>query len=225
MWVETAADFLTSPGIIVVAAAALQTIAYIFSNQLTLRLFLLLGTSLYLLYYFVAADDPLWPAIFGTACIGTTSIYGFLRTLANRSTFSISKAHLSIYETIGDIEPGAFRQLMKTAEIKTFDGPEILTELGVVPDHVFYVLEGEVDVCKNDYKFTTGPTVFIGEVSIIGGFEATATVHSRAGSKAVVWDRHRLLEAMGKNVHFRIAVESLFSKDMALKLAQSAKMR
>ncbi len=224
MWVESITEFMSSAGIIVVAAAAMQTVAYVFASQITLRLFLLVGTFLYLLYYFVVADNPLWPAILGTACIGVTSIYGLLRALAHRSTLMISRDHMPIYEKMADIEPGAFRKLMKNAKIVTFVERLPMTEIGVVPDHVYYTLEGDVDVNKSNYDFPIGPFKFIGEISIIGGFGATATVHSRPGSKAVVWDRYELVTHMNKDERFRVAVEALFSKDMAIKLAQAAKV-
>jgi len=224
MWLETIADFISSAGIIVVAAAAMQTIAYVFSSQIALRLFLLIGTFLYLVYYFVAADDPLWPAIFGTVCIGITSIYGLLRTLINRSTLTIPRSEMPIYEKIGDIEPGAFRKLMKYAQIKTFESRVLMTEFGVVPQQIYFTLKGDVDVTKSKFSFEIGPNNFIGEISIIGGFSASATVHSRPGTTVVVWNRAQLLDMMKKDERFRIAVEALFSKDMAFKLAQAVKV-
>lgn len=217
-------DFLISPGTVVICAAALQTVAYVFANQITLRLFLLAGTFMYLLYYYIAADDPLWPAIFGTFCIAMTSIFGLTRALLHRSTMIISAEHMPIYEMMEDIEPGPFRKLMKTARIITYDSRQPMTELGVVPDNVYYTLEGDVDVSKSNFHFAVSSFNFIGEISIIGGFAATATVHSRPGTRAVVWDRQMLLAQMQRDEKFRIAVEALFSKDMAIKLAHSAKV-
>jgi hypothetical protein len=196
-----------------------------FAHQIALRVFLLAGTSLYLIYYFVAADDPLWPAIFGTGCIGVTSVYGLLRAIAYRSTLTISKLHFPIFEKMNGMEPGAFRKLMKTAEIVTFEDQTPLTQIGVIPDHVYFIIDGELDVNKSNIDFTMEPNSFVGEISIIGEFAATATVFSRAGSKAVVWNRYRLIEIMDKDDRFRISVEALFSKDMARKLAQAAKVQ
>ncbi|MGH1576460.1 hypothetical protein [Planktotalea sp.] len=224
MWVETLTGFIFSTGTIVLAAAAMQTVGYVFSSQITLRIFLLLGTLLYLIYYFVAAEDPLWPAIFGTICIGATSVYGLGRALANRSKWTITKDQLPIFEAMSEIEPGAFRKLMKDAHIKTFDAPTLMTEHGKVPEHVFYTLDGAVDVLKSNMTFSIERFNFIGEISIIGGFGATATVHSRAQTKVVMWDRAKLLAKMQRDERFRIAVEALFSKDMATKLAQAAKI-
>lgn len=215
---------VTSAGAIVVFAAALQTAAYLFSNQLTLRLFLLLGTIAYLIYYFNAAEEPLWAAIFGTTCIAITSIYGFLRVLADRSIWTIPKAHLPIYRQIGSIEPGAFRKLIKLATIEEFDRPVLLIEKGSIPEQVYFLIKGKVDIEKNYHRFPVDPFNFIGEISIMGGFEATATVHSRAGSTCVVWNRQKLLDQMQKDEKFRIAVEALFAKDMAGKLAKAVQV-
>jgi len=222
MWVVTISEFFSSAGSIVILAAAFQAVAYLFSSQIPLRLFLLAGTFLYLLYYFVAADDPLWPAIFGTGCIGATSIYGFLRALAYRSKLTISKAHLPIYERMSGIEPGAFRKLMKHAQIETFESQTCLTEVEKIPSNVYYTLAGDVEVTKGTKTFSVPAFNFIGEISIIGGFAATATVQAIKGTKAVVWDRKTLMDQMQRDERFRIAVEALFAKDMAFKLARAA---
>ncbi len=163
--------------------------AYLFSSQITLRILLLMGTSLYLLYYFVAADQPLWPAIFGTACIGATPIFGLLRAIV------------------------------------TFEQPTEMTRQGQVPTSVFFTLDGDVDVNKADVSFQSPPFSWIGEISIIGGFPASATVRSKPGTKAVVWDRQHLMPKLKRNEKFRIAVEALFARDMAVKLAQAANFR
>jgi hydroxyethylthiazole kinase-like sugar kinase family protein len=224
MWITTASDFVQSAGIIVITAAALQATAYLFSSQIMLRLFLLMGTALYLLYYFTAANEPLWPAIVGTGCIATTSVYGFFRALANRSTFSISKAHLPVFEKIGEIEPGAFRKLMSVGRVETYTTITQLTEKGVVPDRIWFILQGEVDVVKHGHSFALSPHAFVGEISVIGRFPASADVFSRAGTTAVVWDRARLLALMKRDERFRTAVEALLARDMAIKLAQAVKL-
>lgn len=223
-WVDDLHSVLWQVGAIVILAAMLQTVAYLFTNQITLRIFLLAGNGFYLLYYFVAADDPLWSAILGTSAIGVASIYGLLRALAHRSVRMIRADHLPIFKQIGDIEPGAFRKLMKSAQIITFDQPTLMTEIGQMPASVFFTLDGDVDVTKNCRRFSSPPFSWIGEISIIGGFAASATVHSKAGTTAVVWDRKRLMNKMQREEKFRIAVEALFSKDMAQKLAQAAKV-
>lgn len=224
MWVELISAALTPVGAIVLIAAVIQAVAYMFTNQVTLRLLLLVGTFLYIWYYFVADDTPLWPAIVATTLIGITSIIGFFRLLSSRSKRTISKAHLPIFEQMADIEPGAFRKLMTHATIKTFEGREEMTVFGEVPRHVYYILEGDVDVTKSGFEFASHASNFIGEISVIGGFGATATVFSRAGTRAVVLDRKTLLVSMGKDERFRVAVEALFAKDMAIKLAQAAKV-
>ncbi|MGB5865674.1 MAG: hypothetical protein WBG95_15415 [Sulfitobacter sp.] len=224
MWTDTALEFASSAGIIVIIAAALQTAAYLFSSQITLRFFLLLGTAFYLLYYFVAADDPLWPAIFGTGCIATTSIYGLVRTIADRSRFTISKAHLPVFKHIGEIEPGAFRKLMKHGQFKTFTQDIPMTKTGIIPDNVYFTLSGDVDVVKKDHKFAVGPHNFIGEISIMGGFAATADVYGRAGTTVVVWNRSALMRQMEKDERFRVAVEAVFARDMAVKLSQAVQI-
>jgi len=88
-------------GLLVFAAAALQTSAHIFKNQLILRATLLAGTFFYIGYYFVAADEPLWPAIFGSGAIALTSIVGYLRVLAAAIR---EQLEMRLYD-LGDMNP------------------------------------------------------------------------------------------------------------------------
>lgn len=66
---------------VVLSAALLQCGAHLMTNQIALRLALFTGTTLYLVYYFVAASEPLWPAIVGTAALGVANALGLLRVL------------------------------------------------------------------------------------------------------------------------------------------------
>lgn len=221
---DTFEALILGTGVIVIAAAAVQAVAYLFRSQITLRFFLLIGNLLYMLYYFVAADQPLWAAIAGTTAIVITSVYGFGRALLNRSTWIIPNDFKPIFEKIGSIEPGAFCHLMQGAKIVEYSGVERLTEQDQMPDSVYFTLGSEVDVSKQGIGFTSEPYRFIGEISIMGAFPASATVYSRAGTRAVKWDRDWLIDQMDRNERFKIAVEALFARDMAFKLAQAAKL-
>jgi membrane protein implicated in regulation of membrane protease activity len=71
-------------GWLVLAGAALQAGACIFTNQLVLRAMLLTGSVHYLAYYSAVADTPLWPAITGTSVMALANAIGMLRVMNKR---------------------------------------------------------------------------------------------------------------------------------------------
>ncbi|MEM5541148.1 hypothetical protein WNY61_00225 [Sulfitobacter sp. AS92] len=78
-------DQLNDPvGWLVLAGAALQACACLFTNQLILRSMLFAGSVHYVAYYTVAAQTPLWPAILGTSAIALGNAIGFIRVLKAR---------------------------------------------------------------------------------------------------------------------------------------------
>lgn len=54
---------IINPEIVVFAAGALNTTAYLIINQVLLRLVILVSSTLYIVYYAIVADTPLWTAL------------------------------------------------------------------------------------------------------------------------------------------------------------------
>ncbi len=224
MWYMEVQGFVGTPGALVIVAATLQAIAHMFTNQLALRVLLLCGTALYLTYYFVAIETPLWPAIFGTSFIGLTTVYGLIRVMLNRSTLLMSAQDIAILKRFPGLEPGVFRRLMKLGNIRFLDSNESLTVTGTIPDKLFYILEGDVEANKDHIQFEVHEGRFIGDVSMVQGGSATATVTGNTKARVIEWERSRLSARMAKDPHLRMAVEALFTRDLAQKLAQAAKV-
>ncbi len=220
---DSLSSLATSPGGMVLLAAFLQTIAYLFQNQILMRVLLLIGTFLYLWYYFIAAAEPLWAAIYGSAAIAATSIFGFAALLIGRSKWIIPTAHRDIFEHFPGVEPRVFRKLMKAAVIRDVEAEEVLTEIGKAPDHLFYIISGHVTVEKEEAAFQVPALNFIGEISMLLGksSKASAAVTAPAGTRLIAWPRRKLERIVQNDPKARISLEALLARDMAAKLARS----
>ncbi|WP_169579690.1 cyclic nucleotide-binding domain-containing protein [Saccharospirillum impatiens] len=205
-------------------AAVLQSAAYLFTNQLGLRILLLCGTLLYLTYYFVASETPLWSPIIASSAVCMTSIYGLIRVLLDQSRLFIRAEDIAILERFPGLEPGVFRRLLKLGQIRYLRQDEELAVSGIVPDTLSYILSGNVKVSKSMVDFEVGEGTFIGEVSMIQGVGATATVTGNTHTRIIEWDRQNLSNKMVKDERLRLAVEALLTRDIAKKLAQAAKI-
>jgi hypothetical protein len=224
MWYTELHYFVGASGLLIFIAAALQSAAYIFTNQLGLRILLLCGTLLYLTYYFVATETPLWSAIIANSAVCLTSIYGLIRVLLDQSRLFMRAEDVAILEHFPGLEPGVFRRLLKLGQIRHLHQGEEMAVSGIIPDSLFYILSGDVSVSKSRVNFDVGESTFIGEVSMIQGVSATATVTGSAHTRVIEWNRQKLRDTMAKDERLRLAVEALLTRDIAKKLAQAAKV-
>ncbi len=213
-------EFVAQPGHIVYVAAATQAVGLIFRTQITLRIFLLVGSGLYLVYYAVAAQTPLWEAMAATTAIALANVYGLILLILSRSARMIPADQAGLHQMLGGLEPGDFRSLMRFGRIRTLQADEILTVAGQVPDRLLYVIDGDVEIEKGSTpRFRIAPRHFIGEVSLVLDSPASATVWAAAGTQLVEWPRGRLLQEMRRRTRLKLAVEALIARDMARKVA------
>lgn len=214
-------DYFSSAATFVHLATLCYVLGLLTRNELVLRMFLLVGTGFYILYYYFISDQPLWEAILTSVLIGSANIPVILRIIRERSTFGMSEEMLSLYRSFPNFNPGQFRKIMAKAEI-VHDCPE--TELlvdGVVPDKLFLTISDGFIVTRGSQHAEIGPGNFLGEVSFLLNGSATANVTATAGSSYVVWETGALQYMLDSTPAMANAVSVLLNKDVARKLAVS----
>ena len=82
---------------VVLAAGLAYIVAFLIINQFILRLIGLLGTALYIWYYMIVADEPLWAAISSNAAIGAANIIGLFGLWARNTSMALPAEHKDIY--------------------------------------------------------------------------------------------------------------------------------
>lgn len=213
-------DLISHPGNLVFIAAAAQVVGMLCRSQTLLRIFLLIGSSFYFLNYAFAAEEPLWQGMAASTAMSMANVYGLSMLLLSRSTRIIPADQLALYRIMGGLEPGHFKALMRFGEVRTLQADEVLTVKGDVPDRLFYVIEGAVEIEKDAAPaFRIPPRHFIGEVSLILGTPASATVRAPAGTRVIEWPRQSLAREMQRRNRLKLAVEALIARDMARKVA------
>lgn len=213
-------DLVSHPGNLVFIAAAAQVVGMLCRSQTLLRIFLLIGSTFYFLNYAFAADEPLWQGMAAATAMSTANVYGLSMLLLSRSTRIIPADQLALYRIMGGLEPGHFKALMRLGEVRALQADEVLTVKGDVPDRLFYIIEGAVEIEKDAAPaFRIPPRHFIGEVSLILGTPASATVRAPAGTRVIEWPRQSLAREMQRRNRLKLAVEALIARDMARKVA------
>jgi hypothetical protein len=211
----------SNPQIIMHLAAFIAVAALALQDQLKLRIILLLSIICNFWYHDIEPGGPSWAEIFWDAVSFGIDIWGIVRIILDKTHLGLSREEEKLFQAFGCLSPGEFRQFLKPASWRTADQSTILTEEGVMPDRLYYVLRGVIEIRKADRAFPVAPRCFIGELAFLRGTPASATVEIAAGTRYIVWPSDRLNRCFAKRPELRVAVLHLISQDMALKVARS----
>lgn len=211
-------DWLT-PQTLVLIAGGLHVLGYLVIHQVALRLLLLSGTVVYILYYMSAAATPLWEAVYMSMAMGTANLIGLGGLLWRRSKLAIPAQHRDIYAYFRDLPPGDFRELLSLARRVTLDADRLLTAEHEPVPALYFVVSGQLRIEKQGEHFTMPPGVFVGEVAYLTGRASSATTWLSEGAEMLVWDPDTLRRRSARKARFKLALEAMISKDLALKVA------
>ncbi len=203
-------------------AALLMLIGFTFRSPLKLRSFAILGNVIFILYYFLISNVPLWTAILSSVAIIAVNIYMMWQIINDRRMFRLSAEELMLFARLPGLTPGQYKSLL---EISEWHNPQVslpLTKLGAMPQALYYVLEGQVEVNRDGKRFAIGPHAFIGELAFLRQKPATATTFGNAGALIVSWEHEALRTLMLSNDGIRKAFDTMLSIDLAEKMAKSA---
>lgn len=210
-----------TPENLVFIAGAFYVAGLAITNQIVLRLFILAGTGVYLVYYSTIADNPLWEAIYVSMLIGLANIGGLTSLIARRSRLAIPRAHADIYDDFPSLPPGDFRALMKLANRYSVTKDKQVTSEGERGEKLYFVLKGSTLVRKGTKAFALPPNLFLGEVAFLTGVPSSASAWLEAESEVLEWRFDDLHRKCARNPRFKLALEAAISVDLADKVARS----
>ncbi|MBY8974710.1 cyclic nucleotide-binding domain-containing protein [Rhodobacteraceae bacterium NNCM2] len=211
----------TGWAILVHLAALTQFVGYLIRDQLLLRIMLLIGTLLYISYYRLFPEVPLWDAILWGSALALANLLMIVQIIRDRTRFRMSSDEERLYQAFNHIGPGDFRRLMKIASFRKAEADTFLTFEGQRPEELFYVIDGNIQLSKQGKEFHCPPQTFIGELSLVTRGSASATVALEPGSRYVAWNRERLEHLTRRNPALKLALDLLLSHDMAAKIQRA----
>lgn len=211
-------DFVP-PEWIILAAGGFFTLGYLIINQVILRLMILSGTMLYIWYYAVVADTPLWAAIYTSVAMGVANMIGLSSLFWRNSPLAIPVAHRDIYPQFNDLPPGDFRELILRARRITLETDTEITREGAALRSLYYVISGRIDIEKRGETFSMPAGVFVGEVAFLAHQPSAATTRLAAGAEVLEWDVDMLRNRAARKSRFKLALEAMISRDLALKVS------
>jgi CRP-like cAMP-binding protein len=205
--------------ILVHIGAFLFLLAYLVRDQILLRGLIILGTVFYIVYYFFM-ETPLWSALLWNSSFVVINLLMIGVIYSDRASFVMSEREKKLYQVFNTLSPGEFKKLLKIAD--WFDGSseEQITTEGEVPARLYFIIDREALIARDDKKFFVGPSVFIGELAYLIKKPATATVKLTDKVVGISWKTSSLIKLLASNPQMKIAFDGLLNQDLAAKLAR-----
>ncbi len=217
-------DVTAGTGLLVHFGALLQLLGLLNRNQLCLRLFVLLGSVAYVAYYYAYPDRPLWGAIFWSSVLGAANIFGIARIVRERMGLQRTADErylLKVFDTLGR---GELRRLMRLGRWRVADRTILVVEEGQPVASLYFVLDGRIEIVKAGRAFFIDPLVFIGEVAFLLNTKASASVYVQPGTRYIEWSAAELRKLLARNPCLGQAMQKLFNKQLAGKVANAWRM-
>lgn len=208
-------------GLLVHLAALLQLLGLLNRNQLLLRALVLLGSLAYIAYYYAYPEQPLWGAIFWSSVLAAANIIGIGRILWERTSFRRTGDERYFLQMLKTLTPGELRRLMRLAEWRVAERTTTIVQEDQPVASLYFVLDGQIEIVKTGRSFSIDPSVFIGEVAFLLNTKASASVFLQPGTKYIEWPAAALRKAIARNPPLGQAMQRLFNKELAGKVANS----
>jgi len=193
-----------------------------FKKIVLLRISLVIAGSLELIYFILTGGDDLLVSI----------IWGFLFVLINlvmialyifeRKTLSLNDDEARLYYMVfPQMEKVIYKRLLKAGRWIHFNEGTILIKEHEHTENLMILFEGKVQIDVAGKHITVlNPGSFIGEMSLLSGGNATATVTSITEVKLYSWDKISLTKLLKSDKDMEMELMKIFSSDLVNKLVK-----
>lgn len=205
-------------------AYAITLLAYLVRDMLPLRALLALAALAMLVFGWQAGmpNMMLWNGLF--MVVNLVQLALVIRE-RRPLKFSSSEAHRAWENTFRLMTPREFMRLWhKGQRLRLNEGK--LCEQGQVPAHLMLVIDGELEVQRENQCLTTiGPWQLVGEMSLITGETATADVVVRGSVDLMQWRRCDLKKLTKRHPEMMRKLDGVIGQDLVNKLTAGAASR
>lgn len=202
--------------------ALLYLAGFLFRDQILLRAFVMSGDFVYISYFYFGPAVPLWSGVFWSTVLVLVNAAMILKLLAERRDFAMTEDERRLFGLLDGLTPGEFRRLVKAGEWRSAGAATVITREDQPVDHLYYVLDGGIDIAKGAQAFSIRPETFVGEIAFLLKRPASATVTLGAGARYIVWEIGALRRLMLRAPSLAVALAAALNRDMAEKVARAA---
>lgn len=133
----------------------------------------------------------------------------------------VSDEDFAYFRALPELDEGDLMALEDLTMVEILPPLTDLVTDGQLPDHLYYVVEGEMLLEKDGRIRRIGPNIFVGEVAFVLEEDASGTVTFDRGGRVLSWPVPELRMLMERNENIAAAFNTAFKQDMARKVARS----
>lgn len=201
-------------------ANVLYLTAFYFKSMMWLRILMISGCAVDIVYRFKIATSPLWTDITWCILFIGVNVYQLVILIHEKTTLTLDAMEKKLYKQVfSSLSKGNFKKLIKTADLKTFPQQSVLIEKGTILDRLTLIYEGSAAVMVDDLLVASlRDGNFAGEMSFLTGNLTSATIMIERPTVCFQWDKQKLQKLMNQNDELRIGMQSVFNSDLLAKL-------
>lgn len=201
--------------------ALLYFVCFLFRDQILLRSFAIAADLAYIVYYFTAAEKPLWDAAVWSILILLTNAVMLVLIIRDQRGSDFTENELKLYRCLNGLAPSDFRRIVRLGKWTRVEKETPLTTAGQPIDRLYYLLEGDLEIEKEGRTIEAKAPVFIGEIAFLRHTPPTATVRVKPGALFIAWAHDDLTRAQLKHDSVRTGISAMLNADLADKLARA----
>lgn len=185
-----------------------------------LRMTLIVASFAFIVYGLIADNTSIivWNVLFAVP-----QIYQLVREVRRRTRVVLTPDEERVRATrFGSMPPHDFLLFWSTGEERSADGELLITE-GEPNDKLVVVLSGSASVhAGGSHIADRGPGSLLGELSLVTGEPASASVRMSDAATVRVWT-HEKVELLGRaRPELAAALQASFARELSVKLQRSS---
>lgn len=202
-------------------AYAVYLVSPIFTRMLPLRLVLLAATVLFIAYGIVSGVHSV---IWWNIPFGLMHIVQIYRLFSARWAVDLDAEERAIHaELFPTLDAVDFNSLWSLGREELIDSHQQMIVCDERTDRLMLVVDGEVKVTtRAGEEVILGSMQVVGEMSLVSGEVANATVESRDPIRVRTWSHRELIELGEKNANIKQAGLLLIGQQLASKVTGAA---
>lgn len=193
---------------------------FLIRDELLLRLLVVCGTCFQIAFY-ALQNPPIFESVLTNMVLIAINLVLITIIVLERSTLFMTQPEKDAFEQFKTLTPGQFRRINRRAEWLTAEADTEVLKEGEPSGMLYFLDTPEFGIIKEGQNYkATGPA-FAGEIMLLLGGTASATVIVPKGAVYACWPVASLRKAMRSSQSLENALVARFSHDLADKVRRS----
>ncbi|MEM9972409.1 MAG: cyclic nucleotide-binding domain-containing protein, partial [Pseudomonadota bacterium] len=171
--------------------------------------------------FYALQSPPLLGSVLTNSILVSVNFVLILIIVIERSAWFMSDQDRIVFEHFKTLSPGQFRRINRAAQWRVAAEDTVLLREGERGDRLFFVNADSFDVIKHGDRYTASGPAFAGEIMLLQGGVASASVVVAEGAVYAEWSADKLRRAMHRSRALENALVARFGHDLADKVRNS----